>query len=347
MCYTGVKKSAKKGDRMKNYFPVNDLAPQGEALTVYVKKVPEKKSDGFAVVENGKVFVIDIGKRDDDQLIRFLADLREKWLGETRPADGMAAKLELTLIISHAHTDHMAALPLLLGDERFCVTEIYAPERAIASIDRPEELTPLVTHEERLDRLCAQLAEQGHTAAGVTRIPFGSTHILQSGNTTLKIYAAPFDWSEDRPSDKEGIRFIRNNNPSFYSDRPAIGYTNGILNGNSLWVKITKGKHSVLITGDQRDSDEMLGAMIRYHGEGEFACDVLKLPHHGVGNYPPYLLQVAKPKYVVFTASRKGATPETVQLCEEMGCINYYTRRGDLFFSIGENGIIPCGIEPQ
>ena len=53
MCYTGVKKSPKKGNRMKNYFPVNDLAPQGEALTVYVKKVPEKKSDGFAVVENG------------------------------------------------------------------------------------------------------------------------------------------------------------------------------------------------------------------------------------------------------------------------------------------------------
>ena len=335
---------------MKNYFPVNDLAPREEdGLTLFVKKVNGPKSDGFAVVDNGKVFVIDIGRGGDAQLIRFLADLRDQWLGETRLADGESAKLELTLIISHAHPDHMAALPLLLNDERFCVTDIYAPERSCLSTDLPEELPHLTWFESRLESICEELSKRGHTAKGITRIPFGRVCSITVGSadSVLKIYSSPFDWSQDRPCDKEGLCFIRANNPSCYKDKPQVGYANGILNGNSLWVKVIKGKHSALITGDQRDCDEMLGAMIRYYGEDEFDCDVLKIPHHGESNYSPYLMSVAKPQFTVFTTSYEKATRDTVKLCEEMGCINYYTRRGDLFFFITKKEIKAFGIDPQ
>ena len=103
----------------KNYFPVNALAPKEEGFTVFVKKVTGPKSDGFAVVDNGKIFVIDVGKADDVELIDYLLSLRESWLDGKPLPDDKPARLELTLIVSHPHPDHIAALPLLLEDERF------------------------------------------------------------------------------------------------------------------------------------------------------------------------------------------------------------------------------------
>jgi beta-lactamase superfamily II metal-dependent hydrolase len=118
------------------------------------------------------------------------------------------------------------------------------------------------------------------------------------------------------------------------------------MNGNSLWVKVTKGAHSVLITGDQRDCDEMLGAMIRHYGEATFKCDVLKITHHGEGNYSPHLIGAASPRFTIFTTSPQKAMAATVKLCEEMGCANYYTADGNLFFYIDEKGIHAYGIDP-
>lgn len=339
---------------LKNYFSVNALAPRDEEwTTVFFKKVVGSKSDGFAVVNNGKVFVIDIGKADDREddveLINYLLSLRERWIGENPLPNDKPAKLELTVIISHSHSDHMGALPLLVNDERFCITDIYAPQRSCLSLDVSGALPPLVESENRLSGVCEDLSKKGHTAKGITRIPYGKAYSIPSGSDdlVLKIYPSHIDWSEDRPSDKEGFRFILTNNSATYKDNPIKGYTNGILNGNSLWVKVSKGNRSVLITGDQRDSDEMLGSMIRYYGENEFKCDVLKIPHHGEKNYSPYLLSVAKPQYAVFTTSTQKATEDTVKLCEKMGCVNYYTADGELLFRMSAKEIKAFGIDPR
>ncbi|MBE6639575.1 MAG: hypothetical protein E7616_09055 [Ruminococcaceae bacterium] len=337
-------------DQSKLYFPVNDLAPKDEKeTTVFFKKLAGSKSDGFVVVDNEKVFVIDIGKRDDLELIHFLAALRNQWLGEGRLSNGDAAKLALTLIISHSHGDHIGALPHLINDERFCITDIYAPKRPYLSLDVSGALPPLVENEDRLESICEALAQKGHTAKGITRMPYGRVYSIPSGSAdfVLKIFPSHIDWSEDRPCDQEGFRFLRANNPTTYQDDPILGYTNGILNGNSLWVKVIKGERSILITGDQRDSDEMLGAMLRHYGAHEFACDVLKLPHHGQKNYPPYLLSAASPQFTVFTSSFEKATADTVKLCKEMGCVSYYTGDGNLFFHIREKEIKVSGIDPR
>ena len=317
-------------------------------LTVFVKKVTGPKSDGFAIVDNGNVFVIDIGKAEDVELIDFLADLRKRWLGDTPVPDGKVAKLELTLIVSHAHPDHIAALPKLLEDERFCVTAVYAPMRSYLSLDVQGALPNLTKYENRLENACRDLQGQGHTAKGITRVPYGKPLLLPTGSdTVLQLYPSHIDWAEDRPCDKEGLRYILLNNPEIYKEFPERGYSNGILNGNSLWVKVSKGKHSVLITGDQRDADEMMGAMIRHYGEAEFDCDVLKIPHHGEGNYSPHLIGAANPRFTVFTTAYDKAMPNTVKLCEERGYTNYYTGDGNLFFYVNEKEIKAWGIDPR
>lgn len=336
-------------DTLKNYFPVNKLAPKEDGVTVFVKKVIGPKSDGFAVVDNGKVFVIDIGKADDLELIHYLLSLREQWIGENPLPDDTPARLELTVIVSHPHPDHIAALPALFADRRFCVTEVYAPTRSCISLD-PEKAPPsLVKYENRLESACELLAPNGHTAKGVTRVPFGKVYPIEAGSpdTVLEIYPSHIDWSQDLPSDKEGYRYILANNPESYKNMAEKGYSNGVMNGNSLWVKVSKGGHSVLITGDQRDCDEMLGAMIRHYGEEAFKCDVLKITHHGEGNYSPHLIGAANPQFAVFTTSPEKAMHDTVLLCERMGCSNYYTADGNLFFYVSAKEVRAYGIAPR
>ena len=334
----------------KNYFPVNTLAQKGEGMTVFFKKVVGKKSDGFVVVNDDKVCVIDVGKAEDVELIDYLLSLREAWIGENHLPEGMPARLEIVMIISHPHSDHIAALPLLFADERFCVTEVYAPTRSQISFDAEKAPPTLVVCENRLDDVHEMLASHGHTAKGVTRVPFGKVYPVETGSEdfTMEIYPSHIDWSQDLPSDKAGYRYILANNPASYIGKdPEKGYCNGVLNGNSLWVKMSKGGHTVLITGDQRDRDEMMGEMLRYYGEETFKCDVLKLAHHGEENYSPHLLRAADPKFAVFTTSIDKVLPETVELYEEHGCINYYTADGNLFFNVSEKAIKPYGIEPR
>ena len=163
----------------------------------------------------------------------------------------------------------------------------------------------------------------------------------------MEIYPSHIDWSQDLPSDREGYRYIVANNPESYKNMVEKGYSNGIMNGNSLWVKVSKGGHCVLITGDQRDSDEMLGAMIRHYGEEAFKCDVLKITHHGEGNYSPHLIGAAAPRFTVFTTSPEKAMRDTVLLCQRMGCSNYYTGDGDLFFYVSEKEVRAYGIAPR
>ena len=336
-------------DAKINYFPVNTLAPKGESVTVFVKKVVGPKSDGFALVDNGKVFVVDIGKAEDTELIDYLLSLREAWIGaDPLPAD-LPARLEVTVIVSHPHPDHIAALPLLFADERFCVIAVYAPTRSQLSFDAEKAPPSLVKYENRLEAACELLAPHGHTAKGVTRVPFGKVYPVETGceDFTLEIYPSHIDWSEDLPDDNAGYRYILANNPKGYESMVEKGYSNGVMNGNSLWLKASKGAHSVLITGDQRDRDEMLGAMIRHYGEAAFKCTVLKIPHHGEGNYSPHLIGAADPKFTVFTTSIEKAMPDTVKLCEEMDCRNYYTADGNLFFDVSDKEVKAYGIEPR
>lgn len=334
----------------KAYFRVNDLSPQDDKLSVFFKKVGEKKSDGFALIENGEIFIIDSGLKDDDGLLEYLLSLREKWLSETPDlVENQNARLEINIIVSHPHPDHIGAMPKILCDPRFCVLSLYAPTRSYRSTDVPEALAYLVKFEDALEAFPAHLEAYGHTAREIHRLPFGRTLSFPFGScgTRISVYPSPYDWSEDRPSESEGFRFLLQFRSPTYQNDPEHGYSNGILNGNSLWVKVTKGNQAVLITGDQRASDEMLGAMIRYYGEAEFDSDILKITHHGEGNYCPQLLSAANPKITIFTAAHGKSTPETEELCKQRGADRYYLCDGNLLFTLDGNSITSEGIQSR
>ena len=335
----------------KNYISVNDFAPKDGKTTLFCKKVGDKKSDGFALVENGLVYVIDAGRGDDKEMHEFLLDLRAKWLAnqsDTSLLERDDARLEIHLIVSHPHPDHIAAFKYILPDFRLCILSILAPVRAHLSLDVPGALEKLTAFEDRLALYEQMLPVYLHPCRAITRLPYGEkfTLPLPDSKTVMELYPAQFDWSEDRPSESEGIRFLKKYQSPTYKDDPEHGYSNGVANGNSLWVKITKGEKVALITGDQRASDEMLGSMIRHYGEEEFRCEILKLPHHGEKNFSPYLMSVAKPRISIFTCAEGYDTPEAQDACEKLGDV-YYLRDGNLFFDLEENAIHPYGISPR
>lgn len=335
-----------------NYIRVNDFAPQDGKLTFYCKNVSGSKSDGFALIENGQVYMIDAGHGEDAEMHRFLLELRAKWLAnqsDDRLLEDENARLEIHWIVSHPHGDHIGAMKHIIPDRKICIMSLRAPARSYLSLDVPGALGPLTEDENNLERFAAQFADYGHTAREIIRLPHGekSTVALPDSDTVLHLYPAPYDWSEERPSETEGFGFLRKSQPASYQGKTELGYTNGILNGNSLWVRVIKGNSVVLITGDQRPVDEMLGAMIRYYGEEEFACRILKLTHHGEKNYPPMLLKAAQPEFCIFTAAEGRATSETEELCHELGCVRYYLCDGDLFFEISDNDVTPYGISAR
>lgn len=335
----------------KPYIRVNNFAPRDGKTTLFCKKVGSKKSDGFAIIENDKVYVIDAGRGDDREMPRFLLELRAKWLANQEDAtliDDENARLEIHIIVSHPHPDHIAAFKRIFPDFRFAILSILAPVRAHLSLNVPGALEKLTIFEDRLELYEKMLPVYLHPCTAITRLPYGEKYTLPipHSKTLLEIYPSQFDWSEDRDSESEGIRFLRKYLSPTYKDDPEHGYSNGAANGNSLWVKITKGNSVALITGDQRASDEMLGSMIRYYGEEEFRCDVLKLPHHGEKNHPPYLISVSKPSFTIFTCAEGYDTPETQDLCEKISDV-YYLRDGNLFFELSEDKIIPYGISPR
>ena len=338
------------GTYMDPYFRVNNLAPKDGQLSVFYKKVGEKKSDGFAFIENGEIYIIDSGLKDDLGLLDFLLSLREAWLSD-RPEliASENARLEIHIIVSHPHADHIGAMPAILSDPRICVLSLRAPMRSWRSGNVPEAIGRLVQFEDSLEALPALLETFRHGTTKIQRLPFGEKVSFPLGNqgTQITLYPAPYDWSEDRPSEREGFRFLINDPHGSYGSNRELSYANGILNGNSLWTKITKGNQTVLFTGDQRASDEMLGAMLRYYGEAEFGCQILKLTHHGEVNYCPQLLAAATPRIAIFTGTPRLITQETEQLCLEMGVERYFLHDGDLTFTLDGNNITAKGIEPR
>ncbi len=326
---------------MSQTIRVNDFAPRDGKLSFFIKKVGEHKSDGFALILDDLVFVIDAGRNDDRGMITFLEDLRAKWLSGQNPdlLEDENARLELCVIASHPHPDHTSAMAHFLCDPRFCVVSFYAPERSYLSLDVPGALEKLTIYENRLDLFTEHLTTYHHTVRQINRLPFGQRLTVPAKGMKIELFAAPFDWSSDRNSETEGIGFLKRYLSPTYADCPEWGYSNGALNGNSLWVKITKGNHRILITGDQRASDEMLGSMIRHHGKEHFACDVLKLPHHGEKNFCPDLIEAAAPQCVIFTASEGYTTPETEDLCKEKGIPCLYANKGDLVITLDGESI--------
>jgi len=98
-------------------------------------------------------------------------------------------------------------------------------------------------------------------------------------------------------------------------------------NDHSLVIRLAYGEKRFLFAGDAEA--ERLPELLN---EGELACDVLKVPHHGRYNESTEaFLAACKAKKAVITDSDKSpAEPVVLNLLMEHGADVYQTRNGDV-----------------
>ena len=326
---------------------VNDLAERDGLMTVYSQKVGSKKSDGFIVIVNGEIYVVDSGYTGDTQVNDYLMSLRNKWLadsGKSELENDRGAKLAVNFIISHSHSDHVNAIPALLSNTFLSVENMYAPTRAYLGTEGVSgAIGLLVDCEDRIDAIKADLVKYGHGAGKVTHVPFGE-HIeikFEKSDAILDLYPALFDWSETRASALEGWKYVLSNSSNTEQNR-----TNTILNWNCLWAKFTLRGQSVLFTGDTGDKVNVINKMMEYYGTENFDCDVLKYIHHGQVRYSSYLTQVTSPKITIFSVTAGGEDKNALSSSLAAGDV-YLLSKGDLTLIFDGKNIISEGISPE
>lgn len=107
-------------------------------------------------------------------------------------------------------------------------------------------------------------------------------------------------------------------------------------NNYSLVVKLEYKENSFLFAGD---SEEV--RMNELMELDNLHSDVLKLPHHGIGelNTVTFIQQVS-PKYVIVTCENRGiVSGSTIEALKQMGTAIFYTCEGNIVIKVGDKGI--------
>lgn len=311
---------------------VNDFAPSTGKMTLFFKQVTGKKSDGFAAIVGQTVFVIDSGRIEDQGVLEYMLSLRKAWLSDhPELLEDERAKLVIQLVITHAHSDHMPAVFHLVRHPYFRIEKVYAPPRAaLADTDENPRLTQ---NENRFVALWEELQSNGHVNAEIIHLSFGDHQTISWGdNCLMELFAPPFDWSFG-----EARALIWKENEKF---EDKLTYeSNGILNNNSIWMKLTFNGQSVLFTGDQRDNTLAVDNMMQFHGLDNFKCDVLKYIHHGGRRYSKFLTDVTQSAVTVFTDVEKNIFPEALEAANHYGK-GYSTEGGNLILELDGKNIM-------
>jgi competence protein ComEC len=101
-------------------------------------------------------------------------------------------------------------------------------------------------------------------------------------------------------------------------------------NDYSLVVKLTYGADSLLFAGDSENV--RLKELLK---EEQIKSNVLKLPHHGIGeDSTEEFIRKVSPRIVIVTCEDKKMLDESTRiLLQEMGCEIYYTADGNITYS--------------
>ncbi len=317
-----------------------------EVQCTFVAHPAEKKSDGFVLKfidqQGMDVYAVDGGLSLGDTLRALLALRRsiltqaglEKELGNRR------YKLEVSLLVSHYHIDHVNELVsnIIPARKYLQIRHLYAPDVSVLCGStqcnqlRNGDLTnrPRVLQAMR----CYQPGFTEHC------IPFGQTLDVKVRCGEMRLFAPHCDWGAPRQTQLMVEQYMQNGHPEQQIPVKAI-------NNNSMWVKLSYAGHSLLLTGDTTKrltdrSDEAVDTMIAHYGE-QLRSDIVKYPHHGVkregcaGPIDEHLLRHGPDACVVLTGT--DGPNDGGKLLNERGIRWVDLNRGDVTFSLTDRGI--------
>ena len=295
--------SEKKTVKVTYIAYLNNIMEKDGVLTVYNSPAcAAAHQDGFVFIYNGEIYLIDGGMTDTSasSTYSYLLKLRDSVIAGTDIATASDMKLQLNLIISHFHYDHVQALAeQIIPDGKFEIANIYYTKPSVYALGGDSD--------ER-----AGVLDAANTAKSVRHeLDFGKTEEFSVGELSFKLYAPSEDWGKDSASKIRSIYY-----PSKGAD---YACSDAVENSNSMWTRVSFGGKTMLFTGDvtkkmhesyeKIDGYDDIGgepfdAMISYYGKSEFDIDIVKFPHHGSDRTAAMhaVQEVMTPDVIIFTS---------------------------------------------
>ncbi|MBQ4552766.1 MAG: hypothetical protein IJA59_07425 [Clostridia bacterium] len=302
---------------------VNSLVTgEKEMRCVFIKRRNVKKSDAFYLMntdEQGfELFLIDGGidsGRCYDELLSLRSEILEK-AGLAGEAKNGRYKLEITLLVSHFHADHVKELVSLILPARqyFTIRAAYLPAATCLPMDGTYNNNNIGEFKFRAKMIYA--LQTYHKQAQIIEVPFGEKMDIETRLGHIRLYGANEDWGTP-----ENLKRVS----ELYYPTEAQMYdevSTAVLNSNSMWMRAEYGGNSILFTGDtmkkrEDDHDEGLERMIAYYGE-EVRSNIVKFPHHGQSRNPAcplvkeYLLSKEGENCCILTGNKGSLEAGTV-----------------------------------
>lgn len=270
---------------------VNSLVTgEKEMRCVFIKRQNVKKSDAFYLMNTDdkgfELFLID-GGTDTGRCYDELLALRNEILTQAGLADEVKNsryKLELTLLISHFHGDHVKELfnILLPNNKYFTVKAAYYPACTCLPMDGTYNNGNIGDYKLRPKVISA--LNVYHRQAQHVEVPYGEKMDIETRLGHIRLYGASEDWGT-----AENVKRV---SELYYPTEREMyeEVSTAVLNSNSMWVRAEFGGSSILFTGDtmkkrEDADDEGLERMIACYGE-ELRSNIIKFPHHGQSRNP-------------------------------------------------------------
>jgi len=329
------------------YTAVNALCKGEKKLTARFLNHRDNKSDGFLLLDQGadgiNVFLIDGGLATGERLSE-LMHLREKIMTEnglSAQVNSARYKLEITLLISHFHIDHVnelihQVLPcrkfLRVTAAYYAVPSVFAKDTnhyALFDGDLSHRINILRT------AACYQPLMEKHVFS------FGETAALPLQSGELQFFMPPRDWGEKWAVDFFAMHYFENDPQKAYENCAV-----GVVNANSLWMRASAFGHSLLLTADvskkYAEHTEALDDMIAHWGEA-LRSDIVKMPHHGLGRnaaaplVQKHLLKDGPDACIVLTALKgERLASDTLRALNAPFACNC---EGEITFTFSKDGI--------
>lgn len=316
------------------------------ARCTFVAHPAEKKSDGFVLQfidpTGMDVFAVDGGLSLGDTLNALLALRRDilKKAGLEKETGNRHYKLEVSLLVSHYHVDHVNELVSnIIPMRRFLqIRHVYSPSvtALCGSTECNQARNGDVTNRPRVLQAmrCYQPGFTEHC------LPFGQTLDVKVRGGEMRLFAPDCDWGAPEKAALLIEQYMKNDSPSKESPVKAV-------NNNSMWIRLSCAGHSLLLTGDTTKrltdrSDEAVDTMIARYGE-QLRSDIVKYPHHGVkregcaGPIEEHLLRRGPDACVVLTGTE--GPEQGGRLLDERGIPWVDLNRGSVTFTLSREGI--------
>lgn len=327
---------------------VNALSKGEAGMTcVFLSRISADKSDAMLILAQSEagleVFLIDGGQATTAAYQALIALRRDilRQAGMEEQHTNHDYKLELTLLPTHFHSDHVNELiNYILPSKLFAVKAMVYPPATQLLQDGTYDNTQNADRTKRVSVLNG--LAQHHPQAELTELAYGETRVLPTSIGEIKLFAPSEDWGSPQNAAYAAELYYNNAPRQVKTELPTV-----VINANCMWIRAQHQGASVLFTGDAMKkivgADESFDRMIAYYGDA-LRANVVKYPHHGLSRDPAcqplldHLLIPGEDARVVLTG-QKGHIQAGIALTKA-GAPWVDIEKGSVSFALTQDGAV-------